>query len=677
MIVIVILTFAAAGVLSYSVTTYRNSVRQALLDQAKEVADSEMEYLFYCWKSAILAKNAVAQISCVNPTTLAANPSSPLVIAGICGTDMTMTEPAFNSTEANWSISRMVNFNPIGSLLTSDGSATGLVQAGSQQTGHNYYFSAEVSATLNSTSLNALVGSLTYHSGRHFEYTSNSLFQYAVFYQGNLEIAAGGNMKIGGPLSTNASAYMGSQTGYSLTITDIASYYQDYNGAADPLSGETQRLEGTGALSDPVYNPNPLDAAPTDQSAQRAIQVTKMSSQMSFIAGVDVASDIVTYPTAYNDDPNEIYRAVIAPPPTDSLGNPIPEDPVVASNRMYNSAALVITINQAAPASTPTVDVGTAADPTAYDSTFPAATVLTGGSQPIVSSVRTAITDPREELAGASGVYVTSVDVGALNTALTQPGGALATNSALAAAYNGVVYIYDDTNPTTVGQPNSINAILLKNATTTPDVNDQNGNPIGFTVVSNNGVYVQGDYNTTQIIAGGASVNNPAAIMGDAITVLSQGWTPAEANTSTAIASRQATVSAPTGANGVNPASTGTADGMTVNAAILTGNTPSTTTTNSGGVQNLVRMIEDWYDPNGALGLTLELDGSLGQLFTSKYFKGPYLGNGIQAGLPAANDRIYLQPKTRNFDYDTGFKARTPAGAPTTSGFYRGDFFFW
>src|ERR1017187_6700702 len=80
LIVIVILTFAAAGVLSYSLTTYRNSVRQAILDQAKEIADSEMEYLYYSWKTSLLAGSAVANISCINPTTLVPNPGSPLVI---------------------------------------------------------------------------------------------------------------------------------------------------------------------------------------------------------------------------------------------------------------------------------------------------------------------------------------------------------------------------------------------------------------------------------------------------------------------------------------------------------------------------------------------------------------------------------------------------------------------
>jgi hypothetical protein len=116
---------------------------------------------------------------------------------------------------------------------------------------------------------------------------------------------------------------------------------------------------------------------------------------------------------------------------------------------------------------------------------------------------------------------------------------------------------------------------------------------------------------------------------------------------------------------------------MTVNAAILTGNTPTNTLFTSGGAQNLVRMIEDWYNPGGSTGMRLVLNGSLGQLFTSKYFNGSYRGTGIQAGLPQPSDRIYLQPKTRIFSYDTGFKQRTPAGSPTTTLFYRGDFFFW
>jgi hypothetical protein len=298
--------------------------------------------------------------------------------------------------------------------------------------------------------------------------------------------------------------------------------------------------------------------------------------------------------------------------------------------------------------------------------------------------VRGQVTDPREELNGApvGGVNLTTIDIGNLNDALNNPStGALATNSTLAAAYNGVVYVYDKTTNAEAGaSAGSLNAIRIVNGTNTPNVSDQNGNPIGFTVVSNNGVYVQGDYNTVQITAGGQNIDNPAAVMGDAVTALSAGWQPA--NSSLVIGSRQAGASPsytpPTGS--INQPWAGTPAGMTVNAAILTGNTPSTSTYNSGGVQNLVRMVEDWYTPDplgNHSGMVLTLNGSLGQLFTSKYFTGAYKGNAIQAGLPNSNDRIYLQPKTRNFFYDNVFKSRSPAGSPTTTNFARGDFFFW
>jgi Tfp pilus assembly protein PilX len=662
LIVIVILTFAAAGVLSYSLTTYRNSVRQAILDQAKEIADGEMEFLYYQWKTALLAGNAVANVSCLNPTTQAANPASPLVSSGVCSTATTdmVTPFSSNISAGGWTVSRMVVFNPVAG--TSDGSAQGLLP-GSLETGKNYYFSAYTVASI----VNPVLGPIQYHSGRHFVFSSTSLFQFAVFYQGNLEIAAGGNMTIQGPVSTNASAYMGSQPGYQLTIADTVYYFQDYNGASDPLSGETDRLEGTGALVDPIYNPNPQAAAPANQALQRADQVVKLLSQTSFIGGVDVANDIATYPAAYTNpqgvvDPNEVYRAVVAPPPTDSLGNLLPEDQVVAASRMYNRAGLLITINQ--PTSGPlTVDVGTAANPSAYTALF--SSVI----NQIVPTTRALATDKRELANGTTNIELSTLDVGKLNDALAT---LMPANPTLQAGYNGLVYVYDNSNNTALGLPNNLNAVLIQNATTTPNYPDQNGNPLGFSIASNNGIFVQGDYNTTQITVSATQIYNPSAIMGDAVTAVSEAWSPTES--SQPISGRVAIASPPTlgdiSTGGVNPPSSGTANGMTINAAILTGNTPSTATTNSGGVQNLVRMEEDWWSPS----LTLNLYGSLGQLFVSDYFRGDYVGNGYQASI---SDKVYVQPSTRNMSYDTDFKKWTPNSAPTTTDFSRGDFFFW
>jgi hypothetical protein len=726
MIVIVVLTFAAAGILSYSLTTYRNSVRQAMLDQGKEIADSEMEYMYYSWKGWLLKK--------YGSSTVATH------MSGLLGSGLAPQAAAFNApaNTQGWTVSRAISFGDSGTGIpgTTDGGATGIIP-GTNSIGRNYYFNVETSATVNLP----LLGSVTYKAGRHFVYSSTSLFQYAVFYQGNLEMAAGGNMTIGGPISTNASAYLGAKApssgpAFTLTLTDSIYYFQDYNGAADPASGEVDYLLPTStALNDPVYNPNPQAAAPSDQTGQRALQVNHLTNQSSFIGGVDVAADVSNpdYAAAYTNtatgvvDPNEIYRAVIAPPPQTN-GVDDPEDPTVAGSRMYNNAALLITITQSATGNpltgsggNTTIHVGIAPDATnpsnpnnisMYDNNPAFASIVnpTGATTDVITAVRQPMVDPREATNGTSAVNVTTLDIGNLNNALHT---AMTSSSSFQTAYNGVVYIYDNTD-NTQAQPtnnatynhnltNSLNGVVLTDATTTPAFNDGNGNPIGFTVVSNNGVYVQGDYNTSEItLTDGSTVNNPTAIMGDAVTAVSQAYSVSAnvypANnplTNDSSGQREAKASwGLTANNGANNLAIGPANpnAMTVNSAILTGNTPTNlsyngdgtvntaASTSSGGAQNLVRMIEDWYyNPNGVGGtggvngqapLSLVLNGSLGQLFTSKYFTGNYANSGV-----AGN--VYEQPISRVFNYDLGFKNRTPAGSPSTTAFTRGDFFFW
>ena len=727
MIVIVILTFAAAGILSYSLTTYRNSVRQAMLDQGKEIADAEMENLYYNWKNLLLKKTSVGNV---------------VADLGASGNGLTASTIPFDQTLVKpvngWTVTRFLQYNQI---HTNSGAATGIV-AGTNQVGNIYFYLAETSATINLP----LLGNVTYKSGRTFEYSNTSLFQFAVFYQGNLEMAAGSNMTIGGPVSTNASAFLGAQSNgtapFTLSLTDTVYYFQNYNGSADPMSGSTDYIPMTDptldpSLVDPVYNPGaadtPVQTAPANQTAQRAIQVSKLAAQASFVGGVDVAADIANpaYAAAYTNlqgqvDPNEVYRAVIAPPPLDSGGNLLAEDQTVAGSRMYNTAGIVITVTQqnnnggtAANLATNTV-IHCGISPWAtnppnpsnlnmYDGETWAQPIVnptaTGTTYPVVTSVRQYIVDPREALNGSSGVNLTTVDVGALNIALQS--GAM-TNHDLATNYNGVVYVYDNSNngadnthsnQTPLNAAANLNGILLTNGTTTPYFTDQNGIPIGFSVVSDNGVYVQGDYNKTQHVINGMSYDNPSSIMGDAITAVSAGWNSgtsisASASTLTMFGQREAVESGPipatpSAANPINAADSGTFHGMTVNAAILTGNTPTSGNTTSGGAQNLVRMIEDWYYPytpsgqgteNVALpagtGMTLTLNGSLGQIFTSKYFSGAY-ASGTQNGLGAGN-RVYIQPKTRTFTFDPVFKAGyTPASSPSTTGFARGPFFNW
>jgi type II secretory pathway pseudopilin PulG len=738
MIVIVILSFAAAGVLSYSLTSYRNSVRQEILDQAKEVADSEMQYLYYTWKEDILTKAALPGVSIDNWMQNNPGGGTPTPAAAAAHNyDITENLTPFVGIAqqlfwqgGQWTISRTVQFqnkNVAGSTST-DGSAVGIMNNTGGQVGKIYYYTAKTRATYKSP----VLGTVEFHSGRNFQFSSASLFQYALFYQGNLELAAGGNLTISGPVSTNSGAYVGSSAG-TLTLTNKVFYFQDYNGAPDPTSGETGRLEASGvqniinnqgqpaSLADPVYNPNPQAAPPANQIAQRQQQVIPLVQQQSFVGGVDVQNAIANYPNAYVNpithvtDPNEVYRAVIAPPPA------VPEDPAVAASRLYSSAGVVITINQSN-ASTTTVQIGTAATPNAYYDSSTGTGVLSqsqynmimGGTIDPVTHVATPpvirqpVINKRELANGTSSVNLTTVDVAALNDALNNlmPGNTV--NNTIP-TYNGMVYVYDksDNQALAASVPalnTTQNAILLKDGAVTPNFTDVNGNPYGFTVASNNGVYVQGDYNIRQIDVNGTNVTNPSAIMGDAITAVSAGWVPANAgnqlNTGNPATSRIAVSSNypidPSATNaGISPSDAVTSAqypngptptvGMTINAAILTGNTPSyvdpvhpiagvngSLSYNSGGAQNLVRMEEDWYDVPG--GLTLLLNGSLGQLFTSDYFRGPYRGNSNVASI---GDTIYSQPQYRVVDYDQSFGVRTPFGTPTTTSFTIGPFFFW
>src|SRR5580698_980235 len=99
MIVIVILSFAAAGVLAYSLTTYRNSVRQAMLDQGKVIADGEMENLYYNWKNLLLQKKSVSNI---------------VSLLGTNGNGLTASTIPYDQTLVNttngWSVTRSLTY---------------------------------------------------------------------------------------------------------------------------------------------------------------------------------------------------------------------------------------------------------------------------------------------------------------------------------------------------------------------------------------------------------------------------------------------------------------------------------------------------------------------------------------------------------------------------------------
>jgi hypothetical protein len=133
---------------------------------------------------------------------------------------------------------------------------------------------------------------------------------------------------------------------------------------------------------------------------------------------------------------------------------------------------------------------------------------------------------------------------------------------------------------------------------------------IGWTVATPNPLYVQGSYNTTldgthYSLGLGATTNGytvPAALICDALTLLSSNWSDA------------LSYGPVTGRN--SPSA------LTLNAAIITGNIPSTgtsATTFSGGVHNLTRFLEIWT------GVTVTYNTSIVCLYQSQTANAQFL----------------------------------------------------
>jgi hypothetical protein len=229
--------------------------------------------------------------------------------------------------------------------------------------------------------------------------------------------------------------------------------------------------------------------------------------------------------------------------------------------------------------------------------------------------------------------------------------------------------------------------VRLINGSVLPGVYDSTtpANTRGFTLASENGVYVQGDYNATgAALPGGGQTpytgyfpqntptHIPASIAADAVTILSNAWDDGASF-------RTATVSpysySPN--NGTdNPGRV--ASETTIRFAMLSGDTITTRRADphqggsqsggvftdaraNGGVHNFKRFLENWS------GVRLNYSGSLINLFNSRNNNGTYKCCVLVYGAP-----------TRNWVFDATFldPGRIPPGTPffqyvQTTGFER------
>jgi hypothetical protein len=437
----------------------------------------------------------------------------------------------------------------------------------------SYFYLAAVDVSIPTTT-----GSVTAKVRRIFEKKFDNPWTFAMFYVDDLEFQPTTALSMDGPIHTNGSLYIGTS---NFTTTNRLEFAGEYVNGFSPLDT---------THSSPAA-PNLVSDMPPSQ----------VSPYLPF--GWNLNLDGST-------NNNKSYHELVERPVSGT-------DPI-SEIRLYNQAGLRILID-ASNTITITAKSGAA--------------INSGDYNAIVGNITTnqALYDSRE----VGYVRVTTVDIAGLSTELKKLGD-----------WNGMIYISDTSAKTVDNAGNITNAGTAVNVTlngTTAStlrrgIRIKNGATLptgGLTVVSENPIYIQGDFNTgtnppsnsgtyTDPDAGGYTRRN-AAIIGDAVTILSGAWL--DTNSDKTTPQRDASTT-------------------TVNAAIVAGNVPSNGTAYSGGGENFIRLMEDWS------GNHLTYYGSMVQLYKSQQATGIWVAPG---------GTVYKSP-TRHWYYDQNFGNSSPPG---------------
>jgi hypothetical protein len=434
-----------------------------------------------------------------------------------------------------------------------------------------------------------------------FHYVGIPLFQFAVFYgKGvDLEISPGANMTLNGKVFANSNIYLSPQ-GSTLQMDSLVAtagniYRALKRNGSPPTEGfgsNPQIKDASGTYQtlnfDHVANQN-FSATWTPSQWQAAAQSLFGGTVKDSTMGVQQIIPPIPQLFYNPANPDQVAHQMIElPNGADSTD--------LAAAKLYAQAGLRI------------VD-GAATDQNGYGVSLPVGVITT-----------TTFYDQRE----ANYMQVTNVDISQLPASWFSSSGVL---------NNGVLYVASSSAgpsapcaPGTRGPVNPCPAVRLVNGGTLP-VNASN--PKGLTVASQNPVYIQGDYNTAMNGPGGTT-HPPAAVLADAVTVLSNNWSDANAlNNTSVLSSRPAT---PT----------------TVNAAIATGpSNESTSGAGNGQLENDIRLLENWS------GQTFTYKGSIVNLWHS-----------MQVAAPWQNTGVYYNAPIRNWSYDSLFNTNPPPGTP-------------
>lgn len=638
----------------YTTHISRVSQRSRKTAQAMEIADGHLEALFTQWRNTYRTTwstqygsyTGAADISLCGTNFFATamyTPSpvaTPIPYMSPSATPPVIPLPSPSSfPTTNYTVTQY-RIQAVDPMITLDSSENAMVEGGTSKKGasanytlmsasaippsaygpNTYQYSFFYLAAVD-VQVPALTGTVTAKVRRVFEKKFDQPWTYAMFYADDLELQPSSAFTVDGPIHTNGNLYIGNS---NFTAGGVVEYGGDYlNGYApkDP------RYPGSG-FTTPNFAKSSSSLAISDCPPAQVAPYLPFGWNLSL-------NSAGTAPTN-----NASYHEIIEPAVSGT-------DPL-ANVRYYNQPGFRIIINPDTYNSNGSTNTLGAIDVYSVDSNN-VATAITGTTKSKIvgnngSGGSTAVIDRNYALYDAregGAVKVTNVNIAQMISNMVSMSG-----------WTGTVYI-SDRGATSYNADGSVkNAgtsapVIVSGVTTTwttkRAIRLVSGYALpstGLTIVCENPIYIQGNYNTSS--SGSAPPSNsgnytdpdadtyvrkPAAVIGDAVTILSNAWLDWASPL---------------------PLTSRLASNTTVNAAIVGGIVPSNGSAYSGGGENFVRLLEDWRSN------TLCYYGSLVELYSSSQARGAWNGNGTT---------VYSSPLASKFFYDDAiFSTGNPPG---------------
>lgn len=473
------------------------------------------------------------------------------------------------------------------------------------------------------------------------------LFSFISFYNMDLEVFPQPKMEIHGPVHTNGRLYVGALDSLEFhgVVTSVGGVFHDMpDGSGMPVGDKIVSFESaSGAELSMKVGSKWLDSTAADWTSQARNRWggNVLTSEHGIASTMPAAVPEYTPDnpaTSANELNNDAHNIIEAAIPRGAAGF---ASDAAEVQKFASRASIVIEVSHLYDSKKKTYSIKTAAFKYTLDplGTYPRAT--TSGiatfrrdeiavPNGVVSLVN--FTDKRE----GKTVQAAQIDISVLKPLIEQDSQASQWTKngktfSPATEWNGVVYV-DIKNPGLDSK--NLGAVRLVNGPSVPNrptlANDQAS---GFTFATNAPLYVKGNYNADGTLPSDGSLitvpeknEPPAALVADAVTVLSPTWDDSKSS------------------GKPNKA-------MEIAAAIITGIVPTdknNKNTWSGGLNNLVRMLENW--DNVKMGFR----SSMVVLFESEVATGLW------------NASVY-NPPDRLFGLNQLFaQGKHPPGTPTT-----------